>query len=356
MNIVFRVDASFQIGSGHVMRCLTLANQLKDVGMQISFISRDLPGNMNDYIATQFPVKALPTINVPNTSQWIKENWSQDVLETAKNLDHNIPSLLIVDHYSLDFQWENAMYKYVSKIMVIDDLANRKHDCDILCDPTVTRKKDDYKNLIPSKSKIYCGAKFVIIRREFREYQKNTYTPSKKPCIHIFFGSMDFNNFTFKFTKYLLENFKNISLIIIISSKYKNSSDLMGLILHYKNRVEIYIDVENMEYYMYQADFAIGAPGTATWERACIGLPAIYLATNNNQHDILVNLNKQKLCVYLGKAWDIEEIKFVNSVSAIIRDTGLLKEIQKNCRDLVDGLGVNRLLEIITEELGDINI
>ena len=138
MFVVIRADASKHIGSGHIMRCLTLAKELRNLGAIVEFITRNHSENLNTQIIEQgFKLRLLPNHNklveqrtLSEYEQWLGVSQSVDAEETIKALSGKQPDLLIVDHYALDYNWEKKLRKIIDKIMVIDDLANRRHDCD----------------------------------------------------------------------------------------------------------------------------------------------------------------------------------------------------------------------------------
>lgn len=173
MNIVFRVDASTDIGSGHVMRCLSLAKVLRERGARCFFICREHRGNLIDEIREEgFVVYELPINSGTIKSSQIYENWlgdvySADALASISCLDVSSNDLLIVDHYAIDERWEALVRKYFKKIMVIDDLANRKHNCDYLLDQNLSHSWSNYVGLLPKKSQTFIGPKFALLRPEF---------------------------------------------------------------------------------------------------------------------------------------------------------------------------------------------
>ena len=141
LKVAFRCDASIQIGSGHVMRCLTLANELHDKGVEITFVCREHPGHLFDFIETSkhclmsLPLPTSLAVGKLAHAQWLGVTQEEDArqsIEALKIIGH--VDWLVVDHYALDVEWETAMRVGTEHIMVIDDLADRKHDCDVLLD------------------------------------------------------------------------------------------------------------------------------------------------------------------------------------------------------------------------------
>ena len=132
MKILIRTDASVEIGSGHLMRCLTLADQLSDEGAEVAFICRDLPGGMFDYLRSRdYRFAKLPVAEADKVSQQAD---ATETIEAARQLFPGGVDWLVVDHYRLDAVWERLLRPYMKRLIVIDDLANRSHDCDLLLD------------------------------------------------------------------------------------------------------------------------------------------------------------------------------------------------------------------------------
>ena len=171
MKVVIRTDASIEIGTGHVMRCITLAKQLRGKGATVTFLCREFPGNSMAFIAQEgFKVVSLPFVGEINNIDWIRKNWQQDADDTKSVLEdlHHVVDVLIVDHYGLDARWEKKLKSYVNKMMVIDDLADRPHDCDLLLDQNYYLNIDDrYKGLVPDDCVQLLGPDYVLLRDEF---------------------------------------------------------------------------------------------------------------------------------------------------------------------------------------------
>ena len=173
MQVVFRVDSSLQIGSGHVMRCLTLAEGLRKNGADVIFICRKLTGNLASKISDSgfkvFELKLSDKKIIDDKlfhSKWLEVTQLLDS-EQSKEIIKNIkPDWLIVDHYALDHEWELKLKPYVKYVMVIDDLADRRHECDLLLDQTLGRKKEDYDELVPKLCKMLLGTSFCLLRSE----------------------------------------------------------------------------------------------------------------------------------------------------------------------------------------------
>ena len=181
MQIAFRADASIQISTGHVMRCLTLAEELKRQGHDCFFICREHKGHLGDLIAEKgFSLHLLPTaesehasadFNWSDHARWLGVTWQRDAEQTRAILSNQPVDWLVVDHYALDIGWEQQTAEYAAQIMVIDDLADREHQCDLLLDQTFGRNAADYRPLVPKNCELLCGSQYALLRPEFAEFR-----------------------------------------------------------------------------------------------------------------------------------------------------------------------------------------
>lgn len=351
MKIVFRVDSSAQIGSGHLMRCLTLAAQLKlKKNADIIFICRELEGNLshlvkqNGYILQLLPANEKYVKHLSGYAKWLTVPQEYDAEETIKILTR-LQSIdyLVVDSYAIDETWENSVSLYVNKIMVIDDLANRKHNCDILLDQNFYLNKDErYIGLVPKQCKLLLGPQFALLRDEFYQIKKNErIRDGNIRNILVFFGGSDLTNETMKTLNAisLLEN-KNIVVNVITGKNNPHNNKIKKYCSANKN-MYYYCQVDNMASFMNEADLAIGAGGTTTWERCYLSLPAIVIAIADNQIKICEDCNEIGIIMYLGYYDKVSTDDIYKSVIEIIRKKKFVKnnfygdiKDEKYCTDL----------------------
>ena len=304
MRVVFRVDASLKMGIGHVMRCLTLTQVLKENGADVEFICRKHEGSLIDKIRSSgfivHELKVFEETKVDNKlahSHWLGATQQQDADDCINILKAEKLDWLIVDHYALDEQWQKRLNPYYEKLMVIDDLADRKHQCDILLDQTFARQQEDYLILTPKNCQLLLGSQYALLRPEFSEWREFSLERRSKPefkQLFINMGGVDVNNVTENILDRLelcnLSNDMSITVVMGGSAPYLESVKSKSITLPYKTEVKV--DVGNMAELMANADIAIGASGATTWERCCLGLPTIQLITAYNQEFIASKLNK----------------------------------------------------------------
>lgn len=327
MLVVIRADASTSIGSGHVMRCLTLAHRLKkEKNARVVFVMRVLPGNLIGVVEKQgFEVLKLPPANqkysLSGYGLWLTMPMDVDAQQTIEILQHylqehgcDVVDRLIVDSYALDEQWEQELRPYCNEIMVIDDLANRRHDCDILLDQNFYLNKDArYAGLVPEHCKMLLGPEHALLREEFRETKK--YLRRRDGNIKnilVFYGGSDLTNETEKAIKALVQlhdegyNF-TADIITGLSNSRREKIEKICNKYHF---LHYYCQVSNMAEFMNKADLMLGAGGSTTWERLYMELPALVTAVADNQVKCCEECGKAGLIDYAGFAnfVDIEQI------------------------------------------------
>jgi len=304
MLVVFRTDASLQIGTGHVMRCLTLADGLRSQGAECIFICRAHEGNLLDLIAqrghTAFPLPASSstfTDNAVGHESWLGTDWYSDARQTEKILAELKVNWLVVDHYALDSRWENYLRSYCRRLMVIDDLADRPHDCDLLLDQNLGRTVDDYKNLLPDSAVCFVGPQYVLLRPEFAQLRSDSLERRKNPQLKrllITMGGVDKDNVTGSVLEALkscsLPEYLSVTIVMGPHAPWLNEVKVMALAMPYPT--EVLVAVKDMAALMVSSDLAIGAAGSTSWERCCLGLPTIQLVLAANQEEVAKHLEK----------------------------------------------------------------
>ena len=370
MMIAFRVDASSQIGTGHVIRCLTLAEMLKSKGAHILFVCREHSGNLCDLIASKgFEVFSLrgeqntETESAPKTESifnesplvhapWLGVGQETDANQTLTALQGDAPwDWLIVDHYALDYRWESAMRKVADKIMVIYDLADRKHECDLLLDQNYYNALEKrYEGLVPECCQTLLGPKYALLRPVFRDIRGRLKRRNGKiKRILIFFGGMDITNETAK-TLDAIDSIKLADIIaidVVVGSGNPHKNSIKELCNPLPN-VNYHCQVENMAELMGMADLSIGGGGGATWERCCLMLPTLIIALAFNQIEIAKGVSELGAAYYLGCSTDVTEEVISKSLhSLIVEESELLINMISSSGALVDGKGANRVSNAI---------
>ena len=289
------------MGSGHVMRCLTLAEELNKNGFDITFISRAHEGNLNGLISDKgmkvVELSAPDSRSAPvgngcsdDYAEWLGVTREQDVRETINVLGKTIPDWLIVDHYGLDESWEKTIRSHVKKIMVIDDLANRHHDCEMLLDQNwFDDKESRYKGLVPAGCTLFLGPEDALLRPEFSEARKKG-KPRNGDVkrIFVFFGGSDPHNLTGMALRALSDSeLVHMEVDAVIGENNPHQAELKKLVTQ-RPHTNLHIQVDEITSIIEKADLAIGSAGVNTWERICMGLPAVVISYAEN-HKVLLS-------------------------------------------------------------------
>lgn len=359
MKVCFRVDASEKIGSGHVMRCLTLAKEMKKKRASVYFITKKYSGSLNSIISREgYKVFSLEN-NTDNYEKDCKRDdyfnfeLERDVLDSSAILKELDIDILVVDHYELDVKWEAKIKKYVKKIVVIDDMANRFHDCDVLLDQNYGRKEAHYISIVPESCRLLCGVEYSLIRDEFLKLKKKSIERRKNNSIKKVFISMGGADVLNISSQVLIELEKhkvlpNAEYILILGNASPHVEYVKKLISKLSIDVKLYINVNNMAELMMACDIAIGASGSTTWERCCLGLPTITLILAKNQKFIANSLNEIGAVKLIGCPDDISwKKKLIKAFENFKNNPESLYEMSKISESINDGLGVKRVVEVI---------
>jgi UDP-2,4-diacetamido-2,4,6-trideoxy-beta-L-altropyranose hydrolase len=354
LTFAFRVDASCQIGTGHLMRCLTLADALKKNGAQTRFISRHMP----EYLRGMLAAKRHDFMMIDNFqtktaydelahAHWLGTSQEQDAQDTMQALNGGKWDWLIVDHYGLDFRWESILRHSAKRIMVIDDLADRQHDCEVLLDQNLYKDMDiRYKGKVPPQCQLMLGPRYALLRDEFRQlHEQITPRSGSAKRILVFFGGVDANNFTRHTIEALSEiDLPDLHVDVVIGAEHPCREQILatctqrGFICH--------VQTSRMAELMVAADLAIGAGGSTCWERCCLGLPALVISTADNQRQ-LVAAAASKGLIYSPELTEDLNRFFSRHIRAMLENNYLRQFISQAGLKLVDGRGTSRLIDTI---------
>lgn len=337
MKILFRTDASVEIGSGHLMRCLTLADHLRSEGAEVAFICRDLPGGMFDLLITSgYRFAKLPLDEAGKVSQQFD---AEETIKAAGQLYPEIFNWLVVDHYQLDATWERLLRPYADKIMVIDDLANRPHDCDLLLDQNYYREMERrYQGLVSAECVSLLGPEFVLLRPEFAVARKNIRERDGiVRRILVFYGGSDPENLTLKAIEAIQRLQRpDIAVDVVVGISNPHRAEIRERCEHMPNTT-YYCQVANMAEFMGRADLALGAGGATMWERCFLGLPSITVVFSANQEKTTIDVASEEGIKYLGWARQLEVQNYVDAIHWMISSHDKMRVIGDNALRLMGG-------------------
>ncbi|MCK5098297.1 MAG: UDP-2,4-diacetamido-2,4,6-trideoxy-beta-L-altropyranose hydrolase [Desulfobacteraceae bacterium] len=360
MKILVRADSSITIGTGHLIRCLTLADALKERA-EIHFVCRDLQGNLSDLVkshghslhllpAAKESLKVLKDDTAH--SAWLEVSWQDDLKETQNKAQSITEKFdwLIVDNYALDYRWERGCRNIANKIMVIDDLADRCHDCDLLLDQNYfTDSEKRYNNLVSDESMNCFGPEYALLRPEFRAARKFAKARSNVVTrILVYFGGYDHDNLSKMTLKALsCPEFEHLYVDVVVGQNNSYMENLQTIVSN-RSGTRLYIQPDEFVELLLRADLCIGAGGTTTWERLCLNLPSIVITTALNQETFIADLDKAGFLCWLGNKDHVSAQTIKTALAREIREISQIDNMKLQGRsNMVDGYGALRISEII---------
>jgi UDP-2,4-diacetamido-2,4,6-trideoxy-beta-L-altropyranose hydrolase len=345
MKIAIRADASIDIGNGHVLRCVTLAKELLQQGCDILFICCELEGHLGDFLLTLGFDVAFIDKPVPGDSLF--EQMVKDAEQSCSVLSGSDWDWVVVDHYALSAEWHVAIRQAVNAVFAIDDLANRPLDCDVLLDQTFGRVEEDYSAYVPADCKLFMGAEYALLGVEY-SMKRVASLAKRRQCQEIrcilvsVGGGGDAQNVTGDILK-ALESVvwdKSIHVDVVLGAHALHLSKIKRQLKALNYSVQLHVATNQMSALMCKADLAIGAAGTTTWERCCLGLPAIVVELADNQKMILRQLSRQGAIkvVRSDRRYLLGDIQ--QSILDFNQNIQTLRECADNAARICSGIGV----------------
>ena len=356
MRVAFRTDASSQIGTGHVMRCLTLADALREKGnAECQFVCREHEGHLVDHIRSRgYELHALPRPSEKPSfesdlahASWLGVDWQTDAAQTRQALGSAALDWLIVDHYALDHRWESVLRSSCRRMMAIDDLADRQHDCDLLLDQNYGSSAERYRGLISEDCAQCHGPEYALLKPVYAERRTQMPARDGQVCrVLIYFGG---GADTADLTRLAVQAFQapelaHIELDIVGGEAYAHQALLEELVEQCGNAT-IRRQLPDLADLMAEDDLAIGAGGATTWERCCMGLPSIVISVAENQRPVCEALSADKLIDYLGHVDQVTYELIQDRVLSLLKRPDLFRELSEQGMRLVDGSGADSLLD-----------
>lgn len=355
MHIAFRVDASSQIGTGHLMRCLALAAQLSSKFSQIHFISLDLPEGFRALIEAQgYLSHALP-LGCHDGA------WEDDAAGTREILARQPGSIawLVVDHYRLDARWEKSVSSVVAQLLVIDDLADRPHECDVLLDQNFYHDMDErYKGLVADSTRLFLGPRYALLRQDFANAGRvDRAARSQEPvqAMQVCFGGADPTRETLKVLEALapIMDQGEIRIEVVVGAACAHLPEIKAATERHAC-VDLVVNASDLAERMIKADLAIGAAGSMSWERASVGLPSIAIAIADNQRLLGHHAAQAGLHLFLGNHQEVSVTNIRDAVNVALSNADMRYAFAQRSQSICDGRGAARVARIMS--LPPINI
>ena len=354
--IVFRVDAAHAFGHGHVIRCLTLATALRGKGAEVLFVCREHDGHLCDLIAEcGFDVAPL---RAPDSGfegngdlahgSWLGATWEEDAEQTRVAMS-GTASWIVVDHYAIDWRWESALQTVADRLFVIDDLADRAHECDLLLDQNIVHGMDQrYLARVPGSAELLLGPKYALLHPLYQELHDAAL--SLKPFgkrVFLFLGGGDQGADVGVVLETLLnlpDTQKVLHIDLVLPRGY-DLSDRLSKSVDSDPVVHVHESLPTLAPLIAKADWAIGGGGTTNWELLCLGLPTLVWSRAENQRAIAQKLHERGLIRWMGHGSEVNHEIVYREVIRLQEEgfAGKLENWSRRCLAAVDGRGVGRV-------------
>ncbi|EKO3593547.1 UDP-2,4-diacetamido-2,4,6-trideoxy-beta-L-altropyranose hydrolase [Vibrio metschnikovii] len=342
MKVVFRVDASQYIGSGHVMRCLVLAEQLRAEHWDVKFSCLPQPGDLISLIEQKgFSVIRLTSpiqFHTPrfdgDYSVWLQRSEQEDAEDFIKNFSQM--EWVVVDHYGIGNLWERQVKaKFNCHILSIDDL-NRDHESDIILDQNLW--PDLYQRYLKCRAKKLRGPTYALLRPRFRELKNNP--PPKVNQVIAFFGGGDL---THECRKLLIAanqiSYLPFKLKVVTGRQNSDYEELLGY--QKSGSIDVIQFLDDFELELASSKYAIGASGVSNWERFCLNIPSTIVTVAENQRELSNHLSKQQYVSLLGDGALTTSEVYREELMRLVR---YWDELLVYVPLEVDGLGATRVI------------
>lgn len=368
-SVLMRCDASLSIGSGHVMRCRTLARALQRQGAVVTFLCRRQAGDLIVLLEQEFAVLSLPELPLLTNEglagrdlyqAWLGCSQAQDAadcLQVLSTAGISSPDWFVVDHYGLDASWEAqlmdalACEQITPKLLVIDDLADRTHRADLLLDQnffgSVTEQR--YQRLVPSHCRQLLGPHYALLGPEYAQLYPLVPVRKELCRVLVFFGGVDPGNLTGRTLEALLDPaFAHLSVDVVLGRQSPHRQAVIGLV-EQRPFTTLHGHLPSLAGLIARADLAIGAGGSTLWERACLGLPSICVPTAENQMLVSQALAKHAYICLIDCDIQFYKKTLLDKVQ-LCRSPEFLEKSSQHCKSLTSGSGISSCVKFLMDD------
>lgn len=360
MKIAVRCDASIEIGTGHVMRCLTLARTLRDAGAHCHFITRAHFGHLADRIKAEgfdFTLLDAPKGSAPEGApahaHWAAVDWKQDAAETRAVLGASL-DWLIMDHYAFDVRWQKAVLPEGVQLMVIDDLADRPHACNLLLDQNLGREVSDYDTLVPDDCTRLIGPQFALLRPEFMQLRSASMarrTSFSLSRMLVIMGGVDSKNNLEDVLDALcrIELPAGLLVTVVMGVGAPYLAQIRARLHGLPFDAELLVDVDDMAQLMAKCDLAISASGLIVYELACMGVPMLLLPVSDIQKHVARQVARI-IQARVAEDWLNDPVlQIASEIEAWLKDMSTRKIAHPVSKNLINGTGSLQVIRSIIE-------
>jgi UDP-2,4-diacetamido-2,4,6-trideoxy-beta-L-altropyranose hydrolase len=335
--VLFLPDAGPEVGGGHVIRSIALADALAAQGAECAFAATPAAIKVLDVFAPhmldRLPVGALGLPELAEEACRQAQAWFADVV--------------VVDHYGMGAAEEQVLRTAVKRVAVIDDLADRAHRCDLLVDPSLGRKAEDYAELVPAGAVVLTGPRHALIRAEFAAAraaaQKRRGSTAPPGRVLVSLGLTDLDGITERAVDAIRPLARRLQLDVVLGAEAPSLRSLQRAI----GGPKVHVDARNMPELMTEADFAVGAGGASVWERACLGLPSVLVILAENQRAQGYQMQDRGAALTVDASADDFGARLGDAFMLLRDDPAVRTRLSQRSSAMCDGQGAKLVAEAV---------
>ena len=336
-----RADASERIGTGHVMRCLALAQEFQRTAGRVLFVQAETTSAIERRLRAEgFEIASLDA----------KPGSPEDARVAVRLARERDANWIVADGYHFGAEYQRHLKGNDLGLLLIDDYGHAEHYwADYVLNQNLSADPIRYKNREPY-TRLLLGTKYVLLRQEFerwRNWEREIPTVARKVLVTL--GGADPDNATSKIVEALLRiRDEQLECVVVIGGSNPHLEKLKAAIRHLPSAIRLVVDATDMPGLMAWADVAIAAGGTTSWELAFMGLPSIVIVLAGNQAEIAASLERESVSVNLGASKNNTTDRIANALHSLLNDLDRRQRMSRNGCKLVDGLGVVRVTGLLS--------
>jgi UDP-2,4-diacetamido-2,4,6-trideoxy-beta-L-altropyranose hydrolase len=326
--VLIRADGGGRFGLGHVMRGLAMAEAFGDRGARVSFLMADILDCPAERVHSRgFGVEVV----------------APDVLEGGWTPGEPV-DLLWVDHHEVTAPWLSRSREWSRYIGVIDDLADRHLDCDLVVSPAPRKGAEKhYRETVPS-AKLLLGPRYAPLESRFGKQRPMNPRSGPPRRVVVSFGGADRKNQTCKALEGLAQVSDPLDLTVVVGGVNAHLKTVEAAADCSPHRVVVHVDVDDIATLLAGHDMAIGAAGDSAFERCCLGLPTVVVVCAENQVNVAEWLKNSGAALVLGWWQDIVAVDVAEAISKLCSDSEYFADVSSSAFSLVDGGGADQIM------------
>ena len=335
---MIRADASAQIGTGHLMRCIALAQAWRRAGGGVWFVCCEIPLALENRLrAERFGLRKLQ----------VERGSKEDAVRAVAMAQELGAMWVVADGYCFCVDYQLSIKEAGLRLLVIDDYGHTDHyHADLVLNQNLSARAELYAGR-DAYTRLLLGTRYVMLREEFLEYRGGRRDiPLVARKVLMTLGGSDPDNVTGKVVEALRG--LNVEARIVVGGTNPHIERLRAGIGNLKNS-ELIVDATNMPELMVWADIAVAAGGSTCWELAFVGLPSLVLVLGEDQSKIATALQKHGVAENLGWAYQVSEERIQQTLEGLLTDANRRREMSASGRRMVDGAGAQRVAEALRE-------